>query len=84
MKQETLKEVAEKFFPDYQQGDFVSIPYRQREGFIAGAKWQQEQDKKMYSEEDMKEAFYQGWVLSGAGVWFREAIDKWFKQFKNK
>jgi hypothetical protein len=45
-------------------------------------KWQQEQDKNKYSEEDIKEAFYQGWVLSGARVSFKEAISKWFKQFK--
>ena len=43
-----------------------------------------EQDKKMYSEEDLKEAFYQGWVLSGAEVSFREAINKWFEQNKKK
>ena len=47
-------------------------------------KWQQEQDKNKFSEEDLKEAFYQGWVLSGAEVSFREAINKWFEQFKKK
>ena len=41
-----------------------------------------EQDKNKYSEEDLKEAFYQGWVLSESGVSFREAINKWFEQFK--
>lgn len=43
--------------------------------------WQQE---RMYSEEDMEESFYQGWVLSGAGVSFRDAISKFFEQFKKK
>jgi hypothetical protein len=41
-----------------------------------------EQDKNKYSEEDLKEAFYQGWVLSGAEVSFREAINKWFDDLK--
>jgi len=73
-KQETLEEVAERFYEDE-----VSI-----NAFINSAKWQQEQDKNKYNEEDLKEAFYQGWVLSGSGVSFREAINKWFEQFKNK
>jgi len=47
-KQETLEEAAENYnlntinaFGDY-------------ESFIAGAKWQKEQDKKLYSEEEVK------------------------------
>ena len=30
------------------------------ESFMAGAKWKQERDKKLYSEEDLIEAFRQG------------------------
>lgn len=51
-KQETLEEVAEKY---------SSIAFSGRQdlydGFIAGAKWQAE---RMYSEEDMREAFENG------------------------
>jgi len=82
-KQETLEEELEKI-------DNTLIRYSTEEseywyhykvGVLDGLKWQAE---KMYSEEDLKEAFYQGWVLSGAGVSFREAINKWFEQFKKK
>jgi hypothetical protein len=82
-KEETLKEVAEKFFPDYQQGAFVSIPYRQREGFIAGAKWQQE---KMYSEEEaliMISKYIEN-NLDPSTHGNIENIKEWFEQFKNK
>ena len=46
-KQETLEEVAERYYEDE-----VSI-----NAFVNGAKWQQEQDKNKFSEEDMKIAF---------------------------
>jgi hypothetical protein len=49
-KQETLEEAAEK------QHNYASY-----EAFIRGAKWQQEQDKKKYSEEDMMESFIEGY-----------------------
>jgi hypothetical protein len=51
---------------------------------IEGKYLKKEQDKNKYSEEDLKEAFYQGWVLGGVGVSLLEAIDKWFEQSKNK
>jgi hypothetical protein len=80
-KQETLEEAAERIYSDKEYSMYGEI---RRHSFIAGAKWYQEQDKKLYSEEDLKEAFYQGWVLSGAEVSFREAINKWFEQNKKK
>jgi hypothetical protein len=46
LKQETLEEVANKAYPFY--GD-VEL----REAIELGAKWQQEQDKNKYSEEDL-------------------------------
>jgi hypothetical protein len=39
-------------------------------------KWQQEQDKKMYSEEDMKKSFN--------GFKTGKSFEEWFEQFKNK
>ena len=45
MKQETLEVAAEN--------SFKYIDHRN--SFIAGANWQQEQDKNKYSEEDMKQ-----------------------------
>lgn len=46
MKKETLEEAAYKEYPWY--GDIEL-----RESFCLGAKWQQEQNKNLYSEEDM-------------------------------
>jgi hypothetical protein len=49
-KQETLEEASWKHNPLKKlDGEFL------RHAFKEGAKWQQEQDKKMYSEEDMKQ-----------------------------
>jgi len=101
-KQETLEE-AKKYLSNEGYGKGSNFTLNNVANLMI--EWQQEQDKKMYSEEqmdnaydkgfkdasersyseeDLKEAFYQGWVLSGAGVSFREAIDKWFKHLKNK
>jgi hypothetical protein len=71
MEKETIEEAAEK--QDYTLG----VEYC---AFIEGAKWQAE---RMYSEEDMREAFI-------AGTQFEEDYDynlymeKWFEQFKKK
>jgi hypothetical protein len=46
-------------------------------------KWQQEQDKKLYSEEDVKQAFLDGMFYS-SGDTVDNAIKEWFEQFKNK
>jgi hypothetical protein len=80
MKQETLEEAAENYnlntinaFGDY-------------ESFIAGAQWQQE---RSYSEEDLKEAFKEGYTIGFRTSVFevnlkQENCDEWFEQFKNK
>ena len=68
---ETIEEFAERLCPNKQ------VEY---DMIISGAKWQQE---RMYSEEDMKEAFKNGafkWRMHSAGKCFEE----WFEQFKNK
>ena len=46
-KQETLEEAAEKYF---KEKEILGYTYEIRDGFILGAKWQQE---RMYSEDDM-------------------------------
>jgi hypothetical protein len=80
MKIETLEEAAENYnlntinaFGDY-------------ESFIAGAKWQQE---RSYSEQDLKEAFKDGYSLGFRDFIFevnlkQENSDEWFKLFINK
>ena len=50
---ETLEEAAERLYPEnwesIMDGQHDSNSY-ERTAFINGAKWQQEQDKKLYSE----------------------------------
>jgi hypothetical protein len=77
-RQEALEEASDRA---YNCGLFST-----KTAFIAGAKWQQEQDKKMYSEEDMKEAFRVGFNVgyndeeSPSYLTFEE----WIKEYKKK
>jgi hypothetical protein len=48
LEEELKKKIANNLLEMYEKG------------FAEGAKWQQEQDKKLYSEEDLKEAFAMG------------------------
>ena len=72
MTQETLEEAAERLYPE-------EWDWREREIFIAGARWQQE---RMYSEEEVKQIIeatlieYSDFVLAD--------IPEWFEQFKKK
>lgn len=59
MKQETLKEAAERILWD-NTGMLIENHPTITKSMIDLAKWQQEQDNKMYSEEDMKSAYEQG------------------------
>ena len=78
----TLEEVAEK----YSIGKSSSSVFQEahKKDFIAGAKWQQEQDNNKYSDEDMISAiqytinnFFNG-KLAGLNS------EEIFEQFKNK
>jgi hypothetical protein len=73
---ETIEEATEKYW--------AKQPYNE-DAFIAGAKWQQ---KRMYSEDDLKEAFENG-VGSGKyqqeyGIKGSMNFNEWFEQFKKK
>ena len=58
MKKETLEEVAERFWRnDDSMSDYVQQAYIT--GFIAGSKWQQEQDREM-EKERIIDAFDEG------------------------
>ena len=65
-KKETLKEAAERLFPNKMEEYDI---------FLIGARWQQE---RMYSEEDMREAFKYG------RMWDMTSFEEWFEQFKKK
>ena len=75
MKKETLEEAAEHNYPG---GDVWTEEQAviRRLAFKNGAKWQAE---RMYSEEDMEEAFTNGLNRS-----FDSDFDRWFEQFKKK
>lgn len=75
MKQETLEEVSLRLAQ--MLGTKDSFKYI-KSAFEIGAKWQQEQDNKMYSEEDMLD--YASYILHNDVI----TPKKWFEQFKNK
>ena len=72
---EIVEEAAEKY---------SSISFNKQDlydGFIEGAKWQAE---RMYSEEDLKHAFFSG-CQSERQIKPRIACwEEWFEQFKKK
>jgi len=80
-KQEQLEEAADigKFaekkylerLNNFQSSDF-------KDGVFEGAKWQSE---RMYSEEDMREAFKGGGKISWTDI---DDFNEWFEQFKKK
>ena len=75
MKQETIEEVAERLYSDKEYPMYGEI---RRDGFINGAKWQQE---RSYSDEDMLKSFMAGIKCeSNKG----ENFEQFIKQFKNK
>ena len=87
-KQETPEEAAKEYIiKKYQKGTYLG------KLFIAGAKWQEE---RMYSEEDMRTAFFSAIKITGEG-WngeyangnnpnveskFNSDYIEWFEQFK--
>jgi hypothetical protein len=82
-KKETLDEAFEKWAD--QQSE-KGIGYDKLDVLRFGAKWQQ--DKKMYSEEDLREAFRQGIdnveYCQTLGFYSKLTEQDWFEQFKNK
>lgn len=79
-KQETLEEASWRYNPVKKlDGEFI------RQAFKEGASWQAE---RMYSEEDMREAFRIGHKSARQGsynaITEQEDFEKWFEQFKNK
>jgi hypothetical protein len=77
LKQETLEEAADKYgfrVPYDGSNDFYDKEVIKH--FIAGAKWQAE---RMYSEEDLKSAFF-----NGGGMKDIEEFNYWLEQFKKK
>ena len=89
MNKKTLEEVVERLYPFTKDDSENRIITIKRLFWIEGAKWQQEQDKNKYSEEDMKLAFEAGHKKGFSGYpntenWKELPFEEWFKQFKNK
>jgi hypothetical protein len=82
-KQETPEEAAERLYPDngFEDDLYCDEGKIFRESWLAGAKWQQE---RSYSEEDIKNAFLDGWQLRDGDLPFPKAKKKWFNELKNK
>lgn len=91
MKQETLEEVAQWVINNrYAKSELEKVSDFEMYNTIIDkcSKWQQEQDKNKYSEEDLEKAFKVGFTLGyGSDV---EGIDdkdecfnRWFKIFKD-
>ena len=86
---ETLEEAAEKYAN--KKGDIPTTKLEDaifKQGFIDGAKWQQEQDKKLYNEEDLREAFRQGEQNINYseiyGLDSKLTEQEWFEKLKKK
>jgi len=77
MKQTAVEWLAEqvnsKNFTYY--GDFFKLVEQAKE---------MENTQKGYSEEDIKNAFFEGWIARDGDLPFSKAKNKWFNEFKNK
>ena len=83
-KRETLEEAAESYseVPIFRMG---SPKLDIKRGFELGAKWQQEQDKKLYSEEEVKEIIIDAINSCTNGVSSHcQDFDEWFEENKKK
>ena len=86
-KQKTVEEAAEVYAN--KKGDIPTTKLEDaifKQGFIDGAKWQQE---RMYSEEDMRKAFIAGGNSQieeddDYGTEYDAYMQDWFEQFKKK
>jgi hypothetical protein len=70
-----MKETIEEFAERYSAYSLSKV------GFIDGAKWQQE---RMYSEEDLRDAFFSGCQSERQIKPRVKCWEEWFEQFKKK
>ena len=86
MKKETLEEAAKENFKGEYVCNGIDIVPAWRHGFVVGAKWQQEQDKKMYSEEEVLQILFRftnRFDLKKNIEITAEMQKEWFEQFKH-
>jgi hypothetical protein len=79
MEKETIEEAAENYVWD------SLFPIEEKSSFMNGAKWQAEQDKNKYSEEEVIELLnkfdYYPTMYTGNS---ESDINEWFEQYKKK
>lgn len=89
MKKETVYSAAEKMImsdPDFKMEGFSAYQNGRFNGIIEGAAWQ---EKRMYSEEHLKNAFRVGFALGYGsdvdGIYkMNDLCDDWFEKYVNK
>ncbi|TXG86436.1 MAG: hypothetical protein E6R13_00440 [Spirochaetes bacterium] len=86
-KQETLEDAAKNFIENTMKFSFISNDTKTQANRMLkcvefGAKWQQEQNKKLYSEEEVLRIITECKSYLSFGDEFNEI--KWFEQFKKK
>jgi len=74
--QETLEEVAERLARAFDNDNYKALIELVEEG----AKWQQEQDKNMYSEEEVLELLHKLMAYNSKNI----ELENWFKQHKKQ
>ena len=92
-KQETLEEAAKNYIENTMKFSFNFLETKTQANRMLkcvefGAKWQQEQDEKLYNEEDLREAFRQGEQNINYseiyGLDSKLTEQEWFEKFKKK
>jgi len=93
MKQEAIEEVAEKYLQEWRLVNNIHLSNpihseRCKNDFKAGAKWQQEQEKNNYSEEEvfnLLNNFNKDTLkLRSLKLGNSFNVKEWFEQFKNQ
>jgi hypothetical protein len=86
MKKETIEEVANKIYPndEYDNETYCDLGELYREKWLEGAKWQQEQDKNKYSEEEVIELLHSRMRYTLGEDYKEMTTIDWFEQYKKK
>jgi hypothetical protein len=84
MEKETIEQAAKYYAHNYFVMQETNNYKALKQVFEAGAKWQQEQDNKMYSEEEVLELLNDLRLHTYNYGMGRIELLEWFEQFKNK
>ena len=93
MNEETLEKAAKKIYLSYENNDLLyghseELQLAYKAGIVDGAKWQQEQDKNKYSEEEVIKLLIYCKDRFGDSELYHyshdDEVKKWFEQVKKK